>query len=63
MITYDEETKTVSMDLVDLEHCGFDHAEYCAELFLAGLNEFDPHLQWPDKLIVNFAGGCIKTVE
>jgi hypothetical protein len=56
MITFDRETKTVSMNLVDLEHCGFDHDDYLGELFLAGLNADDPELQWPDTLIVKMIG-------
>jgi len=60
MIRYDKETKTVTMDLVDLEHCGFDHDVYRGELFLHGLDETDPDLQWPEKIIVNFKSGAVR---
>lgn len=61
MIKFDPETKTVTMDLVDLEHCGFDHDDYKSELFLAGLNDTDPVITWPEKMVINFAGGAVKT--
>ena len=63
MITYDPKTKTVKMDLVDLEHCGFDHDEYQSELFLSGLlhiNQSNPDLEWPEYLMVNFKDGAVK---
>lgn len=52
MITYDPENKVMFMDLVDLEHCGFDHNEFAAELNIVGVED-----KWPIALIVNFAGG------
>lgn len=58
MIKYDAETKTVTMDLVDLEHCGFDHDEYLQEVFLAGLSDTYKSIQWPETLIVKFCGWC-----
>jgi hypothetical protein len=63
MITYDPKTKTIKMDLVDLEHCGFDHTEYQSELFMAGLleiNKPNPALEWPETMIINFSGGAVK---
>lgn len=63
MIRYDANTKTMHMTLVDLEHCGFDYELYRSELFLAGMSDEDESLLWPDKLIVEFAGGAVVTVE
>lgn len=51
MIKYDPKTNVVTMDLVDLEHCGFDHDEFKAALFLAGMDDTIV----PEKLVVNFA--------
>ncbi|HWQ19430.1 MAG TPA: hypothetical protein VN455_06590 [Methanotrichaceae archaeon] len=64
-IRYDLATKTMHMDLYDLEHCMFDHEEYLGELFLHGMDETNPDLAWPDKLVVNFKQGacCNGKVE
>ena len=59
MIRYDAASKTIHMNLVDLEHCGFDHELYRSELFCGGLDEDDEGLLWPDWVIVNFAGGAV----
>jgi len=47
----------VLMDLVDLEHCGFDVGEFHFELQAAGID--DPAAAWPVALLVNFAGGAV----
>lgn len=61
MITYDWSTKTVTMDLVDLEHCNFDVEEYHDELHLAGIEHKDA--QWPDFLLVRFKSGAVIVGE
>jgi len=47
----------VLMDLVDLEHCGFDVGEFHFELQAAGID--DPAAVWPVALLVNFIGGAV----
>lgn len=59
MIRYDPATRTIHMDLVNLEHCGFQWDAYCDELHLNGLDDTDPALQWPDTLIVTFREGAV----
>lgn len=61
MMKYDPKSKTLKMDLVDLEHCGFDHDEFEAELHLAGIE--DPGARWPEKLEVEFRGGAVKVCD
>jgi hypothetical protein len=61
MITYDRTTKTTTMNLVDLEHCGFDVDEYHDELYLAGIE--DENAKWPDSLLVRFKKGAVVTGE
>lgn len=46
------------MDLVDLEHCGFDCEEFESELLLHGI---DKEASWPIAIIVNVGGGHILT--
>jgi hypothetical protein len=47
----------VLMDLVDLEHCGFDVSKFRFELQAAGVD--DPAAVWPVALLVNFTGGAM----
>ena len=47
----------VLMDLVDLEHCGFDVGEFHFELQAASID--DPAAAWPVALLVNFTGGAV----
>ncbi len=61
MIQWDKATDTVTMDLVDLEHCGFDVAEYRAELYVAGID--DEAAGDPASLVVNFRAGHVVMVE
>lgn len=63
MIEYDKETKTVTMSLVDLEHCGFSHEEYLNLLFCSGFDISDENLDWPDKVIVIFPANMINDYE
>ncbi len=58
MIEFDPESKTLKMDLVNLEHCGFDHDAFEAELHLSGIK--DPGALWPEKLEVQIRGGAVK---
>ena len=51
--------RVVVMDLVDLEHCGFDVEEFHSELFLHGID--DVEATFPLALVVNFAGGHVLT--
>lgn len=51
----------VEMDLVDLEHCGFDHGNFDFELQSQGID--DIAARWPMALIINFRGGHIVTAE
>ena len=57
MIKYNAANKVLTMDLVDLEHCGFCFGDFAAELTLASIT--DPDAQWPVMVVVNFAGGCV----
>ncbi|MEA2008762.1 MAG: hypothetical protein U9O54_06545 [Chloroflexota bacterium] len=52
MIKHYSKNKIVTMSLVDLEHCGFDHREYAFELERAGITAEEA--QWPVAFIVNF---------
>lgn len=56
MIRYDKEAKMVVMDLVDLEHCGFNLDEFAGELQLAGVEQ---SALWPTVLLVRFRGGVV----
>ncbi len=58
---YLREQALVVMDLVDLEHCGFDHGNFDFELQSSGIE--DTTARWPVALIVNFLGGHIVTTE
>lgn len=51
----------VVMDLVDLEHCGFDHEDFDFELRTRGIE--DVKARQPVAVIVNFAGGHILTSD
>lgn len=55
MIEY--ESGVVVMNLVDLEHCGFEHDTFDWELRASGID--DPAASWPVALLVNFAGGAM----
>jgi hypothetical protein len=57
MIRYDAKNCIVVMDLVDLEHCGFDWDEFAAEIELAGIK--DNAALNPIALLVNFSGGAV----
>lgn len=59
MIEYDTDNRVVTMDLVDLEHCGFDWREFKDELKLAGID--DMAAEWPVALLVDFVGGSVVT--
>ncbi len=59
MIKHNPEKNTVTMSLVDLEHCGFDADKFDFELRAAGITEEEA--RWPVALIVNFAGGQVST--
>lgn len=61
MMRWDPETKTVHMNLVSLEHCGFSHDEYRGELHLMGID--DEAAKWPDKIVVEFKAGAVMIVE
>jgi len=50
MIRYNTETKTVTMNLTDLVHCGFDCDEFRDALFIDGLDDTIV----PEKLVVDF---------
>ena len=60
MIRYLPEQKIVVMDLVDLEHCGFDYRDFEHELAMAGLDENNDAL-YPIAIMVNVAGGHVLT--
>jgi hypothetical protein len=51
---FDKKTKTLEMDLINLEHCDFNYGIFLGELFLNGID--DPEAERPEKLIVNFKG-------
>lgn len=51
----------LTMDLFELEHCGFDYDEFKNELFLHGID--DKAAEFPIMLCVNFEGGCALTPE
>ena len=57
MIEYDTDNRVMTMDLMDLENCGFDWHEFTAELKLAGID--DIAAEWPIALLVNFVGGSV----
>lgn len=54
---YFKDQNLVVMDLVDLEHCGFDHEDFDFELRARGIE--DVKARQPVAVIVNFAGGHI----
>jgi len=58
---FNKEKRIVIMNLVDLEHCGFDWEEYCSELRMHGIA--DEEARNPIAIIVNFAGGAIITPD
>ena len=55
MMKWDANKKVMVMDLMDLEHCGFNHEEYLGELHLHGID--DKGAEDPFAILVNFAGG------
>lgn len=61
MIYHNAEQVMVVMGLIDLEHCGFDHDEFCAELEMRGIEE--KAAQWPLALVVNYRGGAVVTPD
>jgi len=58
---YIKDRNIVVMDLIDLEHCGFNHDDFDFELKACGVN--DPEARWPVALVVNFAGGGVVTLD
>ena len=56
---YLEKQNLIVMDLVDLEHCGFDYREFEDELRLAGIEQ--KQAACPLALLINFGGGHILT--
>ena len=58
---YIKDKNIVVMDLMDLEHCGFDHEDFEFELRTSGIR--DREARWPVALIVNFAGGAVVTPD
>jgi len=58
---YLKDKSIVVMDLIDLEHCGFDHDDFDFELRASGIR--DREARWPVALIVNFAGGAVVTPD
>ena len=58
---YIKDKNIVVMDLMDLEHCGFDHEDFDFELRACGIR--DREARWPVALIVNFAGGPVVTPD
>jgi len=56
---YFKDQNLVVMDLVDLEHCAFDHELFDFELRADGIEQSEARL--PVALMVNFAGGHILT--
>jgi len=60
-LKYIKEKSVVLMDLIDLEHCGFDHEDFDFELKASGIR--DKEARWPVALIVNFAGGAVVTPD
>ena len=58
---YIKDKNIVVMDLMDLEHCGFDHEDFEFELRTSGIR--DREARWPAALIVNFAGGAVVTPD
>lgn len=61
MIKFFPDQRVITMDLVDLEHCGFDHEEYVGELHLGGID--DERAKFPLALLVNVAGGHVITPD
>ncbi len=55
VIEFDEKNGVVVMDLVDLEHCGFDHEAYDFELDCRGIE--GRAARFPFAIIVNVSGG------
>ena len=53
---YIPELNLIEMDLMDLEHCGFEHDRYEGELFLNGID--NEAAKWPVMMAVNFSGGA-----
>ena len=58
---YIKDKNIVVMDLIDLEHCGFDHEDFDFELRASGIR--DREARCPVALIVNFAGGAVVTPD
>ena len=57
MMKWDNDKKIIVMDLMDLEHCGFNYEEYLGELHLHGID--NESAENPIAIIVNFAGGHV----
>lgn len=55
---YDKKEKAVYMELVDLEHCNFNHDDFIRELAIAGIE--DKEARFPDFLIVKLKDGTIR---
>lgn len=58
---YIKSENLVVLDLVDLEHCGFNHEEFDFELRVSGIE--DPEARWPTALVINFSGGAVVTAS
>ena len=61
MIKYIPEKKIIVMNLVDLEHCGFDYREFERELSMSGVD--DECAKFPIAIMVNVGGGHVLTNE
>lgn len=58
---YIKSKSLVIMDLIDLEHCGFNHNDFDFELRVSGIE--DPEAKWPAAMVVNFSGGAVVTAN
>jgi hypothetical protein len=57
MMSYDKKTNVMTMDLMDLEHCGFDRDDLDKELFLHGID--DDEARNPFVILVNYDAGHV----
>lgn len=55
---YNENTRTVHMDMIDLQRCGFSHDKFYNEIRMSGASH--PAAAQPEKLVVDFQMGAIK---
>jgi len=54
MMTWDPEKKILTMDLHNLQHCGFELDDFEGELFLNGID--DPAARAPGSIVVDCEG-------